>query len=538
MSSENSVFLGQENTSNALLNDILNQLKHIPNTTHVVNNIERLNKICVPMVGAKSPATGHWVQLDGVGGFVPAPKFSESNKFLRGDGTWQTVVTRLDPLKDDSLEYYYSSTNNTDTHAYIYMKPHTDTGNYVDTLKYSRRLSFGSSLKDTYTPGVFNDYTTLDIKTIGSTTKDVGIVFKSIIGYTSTLLGNISELTHHTYAKMPNISGTLLTDGGFTVNGPVTLNGATMIHNTTIIDDITKINGPLRVHSDMSGWNEGIRIQRSNSGYALLCLGVSNADSSSNDSWIIRSDQHNGDNIFSISYGGIAGQRQGSLWTAIDANWHLTNSLTVNDSFNIGTSYFNPNYSIYTDDDTVYHTTKLSRISFFGNNNDAHIDLIDDGNSSRFYMENLVIQPLPHPISTYALEGGQLVLGARTNQQYGDINIDNYGGQLRLWNSKVNRVFNIDFINEDASENGRAHVNAGSFYLSAYSLMVSSGVIHLGTNAMIDNNGGKLYTSAPMTSTTATPTGVDQRWYRPTFISNTAPTSNDGRDGDVWIQYS
>ena len=56
MSSENSVFLEQEKTSTALLNDILDQLKRIPNTTAVVNSINHLNAICVPMIAAKSAA--------------------------------------------------------------------------------------------------------------------------------------------------------------------------------------------------------------------------------------------------------------------------------------------------------------------------------------------------------------------------------------------------------------------------------------------------------------------------------------------------
>ena len=528
MSSENSVFLEQEKTSTALLNDILDQLKRIPNTTAVVNSINHLNTICVPMIGANKLAQ----QANGVSGFVPAPSITEAGKFLRGDGTWQTVITSIDPLKTESLVY---PTNIINATGYPFVQPSDDTSGTVGTLKYNTNLRFG---RHEVTIGSARyAYTLLGIKQDNVST-DAGIEFinSSSSGGSTILFANLSN--SNIKVKMPQVDGTLLTDSGFTVNGPVIANSTVTMNNVTTMNHATVMNGVLRINANPyhGGWNQGIRIQSAFDGHALIGLGVSSSDSTVNDSWFIRSDKSAGNNTFSIAYGGVPGSANGSLWTNVDGNWNMTNTLTVSNSINIGS-----NYSMYSSGNAVIHSTPKPTIAFAGQGG-QQVNLLD-GATSRFYMDYITIEPLANAYAP--LEGGEIQLCARAGGgNYGNISIDNYNGHVRLWNHlNSNRIFDIDFTNPA----GAGIISAGAFSTNVYSLMSSSGVVHLTSasnniNISAQEVGGNhphVEVSAPMTSSAAyTHVGSSERYYRPIIISNTAPSQSDGRDGDVWIQYS
>lgn len=532
MSSENSVFLEQEKTSTALLNDILDQLKRIPNTTAVVNSINHLNAICVPMIGANKLAQ----QANGVSGFVPAPSITEANKFLRGDGTWQTVITSIDPLKTESLVY---PTNIINATGYPFVQPSDDTSGTVGTLKYNTNLRFG---RHEVTIGSARyAYTLLGIKQDNVST-DAGIEFinSSSSGGSTILFANLSN--SNIKVKMPQVDGTLLTDSGFTVNGPVIANSTVTMNNVTTMNHATVMNGVLRINANPyhGGWNQGIRIQSAFDGHALIGLGVSSSDSTVNDSWFIRSDKSAGNNTFSIAYGGVPGSANGSLWTNVDGNWNMTNTLTVSNSINIGS-----NYSMYMNGNAAVHYSNLPQIVF--SNANGQINLIDH-TISRFYMDILTVEPLANAYTP--LEGGELHLRARSGGNYGDIMIDNYNGMCRIWNNNdASSILQIDSTKKNGYTAGSV-IRAEKFAVNAYSYMAVDGYIHLtsssnGINLHADTAGTKhIDASVPMSSTaTSTPTGVGQRWYRPIIIAATAPASSDvnnayGYPGDIWIQYS
>lgn len=541
MSSENSVFLEQEKTSTALLNDILDQLKRIPNTTAVVNSINHLNAICVPMIGANKLAQ----QANGVSGFVPAPSITEAGKFLRGDGTWQPVITHIDPLKTESLVY---PTNIANATGYPFVQPSDDTSGTVGTLKYNKNLRFGR-----HEVTMSNDrpiYTLLGLKQ-DEKSVDVGIEFinSSSSGGSTILFANLSN--SNIKVKMPQVDGTLLTDSGFTVNGPVTMNS-----NFTT-------NGFVHINAtNAAEWNHGIRIQSSVDGHALIGLGVSASNSTVNDSWFIRSDKSTGNNTFSIAYGGIVGSKYGSLWTNTDGNWSMTNKLAVSSSITspkIISSYFSIDdkyatfigYNPYTDrDNTLTHWTYHPQIAFSYStspDNDiiSQVNLIDY-RQSRFYMDALLVEPLSDASVPY--EGGEIQLWARRPYSYGNIIIDNYNGVCRIWNSNdESSMLQIDSTKNNAYKDGSL-IRAEKFAVNAYSYMAVNGYIHLtissnGINLHADGLGPNqvkhIDASVPMSSTAAsTPVGEGNRYYRPIIISSTAPSQSDGRAGDVWIQYS
>lgn len=72
--------------SNMLLNSIVKSLQTSPNVQQLATIVEKLNKTCQPMV----PASQY---TDGKGGLVPHPRKGDNTKFLRGDGTWQSMAT-------------------------------------------------------------------------------------------------------------------------------------------------------------------------------------------------------------------------------------------------------------------------------------------------------------------------------------------------------------------------------------------------------------------------------------------------------------
>lgn len=73
-------------TQEELIRSIINSLEKIPPLNKMQNDVNILKEKSILMVGASSSESGK-------SGFVPAPQSSDHNKFLRGDGTWQTVVT-------------------------------------------------------------------------------------------------------------------------------------------------------------------------------------------------------------------------------------------------------------------------------------------------------------------------------------------------------------------------------------------------------------------------------------------------------------
>lgn len=69
-----------------LIHSIINSLEKIPPLNVMKNDVDNLKEKAVSMIGATSLANGR-------PGFVPIPLSSDYNKFLRGDGTWQNVIT-------------------------------------------------------------------------------------------------------------------------------------------------------------------------------------------------------------------------------------------------------------------------------------------------------------------------------------------------------------------------------------------------------------------------------------------------------------
>lgn len=534
MSSENSVFLEQEKTSTALLNDILDQLKHIPNTTAVVNSINHLNTICVPMIGANKLAQ----QANGVSGFVPAPTITEAGKFLRGDGTWQTVITSIDPLKTESLVYPENIANAT---GYPFVRPSDAKNETVGTLKYNTNLRFGRHEvtigRNCYT------YTLLGVKQDNIST-DAGIEFinSSSSGGSTILFANLSN--SNIRVKMPQVDGTLLTDRGFTVNG-----------------DVVVSDSSLFVGNDA----HGISITSSNNKYgSQIVLGAARGQFDENmlvQAWYVSSDS----NRFSISFANTLKSDRGSLWidnTEDKGTWHMSKNLSVLNHIASSTAEtttmsvrhnitINGNYDTYIarrmdGDDVVYHSTKqLDYIVY--NSKNARVNLINK-RSSFFYVNDLTIEPLND--NGTEIEGGELRLAPRQGESYGPIMIDNYNGMCRIWNDNdKSSILQIDSTKNNGYTAGSL-IRAENFDVNAYSYMAVNGYIHLtnssnGINLHADTAGtNHIDASVPMSSAaTSTPTGVGQRWYRPIIIATTAPASSDtnnayGYPGDVWIQYS
>lgn len=73
-------------TQDELIRSIINSLEKIPPLNIMQNDVNLLKEKSILMSGATQSTNGK-------SGFVPAPASTEWNKFLRGDGTWQTVVT-------------------------------------------------------------------------------------------------------------------------------------------------------------------------------------------------------------------------------------------------------------------------------------------------------------------------------------------------------------------------------------------------------------------------------------------------------------
>ena len=534
MSSENSVFLEQEKTSTALLNDILDQLKRIPNTTAVVNSINHLNAICVPMIGANKLAQ----QANGVSGFVPAPSITEAGKFLRGDGTWQTVITSIDPLKTESLVY---PTNVSNATGYPFVQPSDDTSGTVGTLKYNTNLRFG---RHEVTIGSARyAYTLLGIKQDNVST-DAGIEFinSSSSGGSTILFANLSN--SNIKVKMPQVDGTLLTDSGFTVNGNVVVSAASLF--------VGPSNAGICMYSDPGNYGSWIK------------FGAKNNAAVVENTWFVSADT----NRFKIAWGNKAMTNSvndhGAIWidnvTGVAGTWYLQKNLIVSDGISSSTAEtttmsvhgninINGNYNTYIDiingNTGVHHSTGLDYIIY--NSRTAQVNLIN-GSSSIFYVNDFTIEPLNGNGNT--TEGGELKLAARRGQTYGDIMIDNYNGICRIWNNNdTSSILSIDSTKKNGYTAGSV-IRAEKFAVNAYSYMAVDGYIHLtnssnGINLHADTTGIKhIDTSVPMSSAaTSTPTGTGQRWFRPIIIANTAPASSDanntyGYPGDVWIQYS
>ena len=527
MSSENSVFLEQEKETSALLNDILSQLTKIPNANCVVNSINNLKSICVPMTGAKTIDLGYPSQSNGVQGFVPAPSIAEADKFLRGDGTWQRVITSIDPLKTEPLNY---AANVHNAEAYMYMQPSTDTSGYVGTLKYSTNLKFGR--RDITIGSDISPYTLLDIKQDDAS---VDVALKFTASNISSNRGSVTlfaNLTNsHLRVKMPQVSGTLLTDSGFAVNGNV---------------DILSDSNSLFVGPD----EQGIRVYSGIGNYgSRIKFGSRKSTGTSDEStWFISADSQR----FKIAWKNIASansaNNKGAFWIENNAEedyavWRLQRNLKVSDSIesqsiicnNADVTEINVSgYRTYIGSDSqVHHSIGISKIVY--NTPLSQVNLINDRNSL-FHVDEFYIVPMNYSGSA-SNEGGQIRLAQRANQSYGDICIDNYGGQCRIWNdiseATRGRILTIDGTSDTAT------VNATAFAVKAQSLMSTSGVVNMSSDGgtRLQSNGTQIYSTKPMSTTAETPIGGYNAYYRRIYISDTEPGSNVGNNGDVWIQY-
>ena len=515
MSSENSVFQNHENQTSDTLNSILDLLSHIPNTTHIVNNINHLNEICVPMVGAKSALTGYNTHSNGITGFVPAPLMEEAGKFLRGDGTWQTVVTSVDPLRSAEIQTYISGQ---DTQAYPYLQSQPDCKNdTVPVLKYNKCLSFGRSNKNISGSG-FMQYTSLEMQTDGSDCADVLIAFKTKdTGRSNFLFGNLANVPNGSSVcvKMPTTSGMLLTDNGFTSNGLATFAGGAKV-----------TNGELTI------------IPKTDSG--LSKLNINNWLITSSDSYM---------NMSHITYSNNNPVTERILQingTETDKSWHIMAPLHASQfalsRYNNGTL----TEDAYTINDTgvwIQHYTTRSNLMFATKSASAYLT----GANADFHVNEFNITPEAN--TSLNSEGGQINLGARVNSGYHTVFIDNYQGKCRIGNIGGNYL-TINSINNtiDASKYALSTDSVTSTNsVTSNTVTARGGRINLDINGVtyFENYGLKnthINVSTAMSSYSESPVGEGNRYYRPVIISKTAPTGNTSstlyKNGDIWIQYT
>ena len=525
MSSENSVLQENELQSTTILNDILDKMNHMPNMAHVVNSINHLNDICVPMIGAKSLLTGYNEQSNGITGFVPAPDVTESGKFLRGDGTWQTVVTSVDPLRTEQM---ITDLRVKDAQSYPYLQPSSDTSDTANSLKYNTNLSFGRRYANFGTD--YKVYTTLEIKSDGNDCIDNAIIFKSATdsGKSSTLLANLESLKNDAYVKMPTVSGMLLTDAGFTVNGSANFNQGIDIKNGTL---------SLRNISNSSHWNvDG-------------SLGVSlklNYNSIINDGLISET--------FATFY---VGGKDGIRTTNFDSNL-TAYSILINGVNGDGRVNY---YAIEQSGSTTLHTAFWGNLRFDIRDPNQESVLASILMSDRNVITNsdyLVVTPINYAGESL-IEGGQLQLSARTGQTYGNIEIDNYDGSCRIFNDKY--TDQIVTITPSKSTTSEPTIDASEYTINSSILNTTyitateaatanvitstSGQVNFSSNGAINLNlhsdgGDHIDSTVPMSTSVDTPVGdAGKRFYRPIIVSNAAPSSKDVvKNGDIWIQYS
>ena len=110
-------------TQDEIIQSILMTLSKIPPLNVMRKDVNLLQSICVPMVGATAITNGKT-------GLVPAPSVNERDKFLRGDGTWQTVATKSgdsvsietvdpeDPLIDKNIVFTDSDSTSSKNKIY------------------------------------------------------------------------------------------------------------------------------------------------------------------------------------------------------------------------------------------------------------------------------------------------------------------------------------------------------------------------------------------------------------------------------------
>lgn len=507
MSSENSVFQNHENQTSNTLNDILDLLSHIPNTTHIVNNINHLNEICVPMVGAKSELTGYNTHSNGITGFVPAPLMEDSGKFLRGDGTWQTVVTSIDPLRSAEIQTCISGQ---DTQAYPYLQSQPDCKNdTVPVLKYNKCLSFGRSNKNV-SGSSFTQYTSLEMQTDGSDCADVLIAFKTKdTGRSNFLFGNLANVPNGSSVcvKMPTTSGMLLTDNGFTALKKSTFNDGMDVRGLATFINGANVEGDLIVNPLTST--------------PTIQLGT----------WTIQTTSPNYISLISKPDGAAVITNHLSLKNDDWVTHHpIRSSKFVLDAFMSSSSTGNKSdrYVISTDTaGNISNVTGVSGAAIAFSNGTGLVNLLHGPNSS-FYVDVLNIEPRYNGGSGSA-EGGEIHLSARqdangNSQSYGSIFIDNYFGRCRIGNlSDTRYIVSIDPKGQ---------------YIDATSFEVRTKFIKIGQATAINYNGAQVDFSQPVTCTAESPVGDNRRYYRPIHISKNSPGTNSGANGDIWIQYT